>query len=434
MNTGRKRGKHRRRRHASREPQPPPSTSTVRRGKRFTFAEFTEEWHRTASVQDNLRESTIRNDAATIKNHLIPAFGHLRLRRITPKLIDEYKGTKLRQNQPYGTGYTTATINNHLSLLRRIFDRAITHGLLQISPVLPTVYLKVERGPDAPYRWWTYSEQKKAIEHLRTRWRSEHLKEYIALMIQLTVGLRCGELLALEKRDLDFSVPGLWVRRARAFNRTVAPKGNRQRFHVIPRGLADELHDWCLRTASYLVVPGREGGYASRSTLNRWYGQLSAEAGVREITSHGARYTCASAYALLGANQKFIADVLGHASTSTTDRYTQLYSAATATLIEQRWLRLTSGEAPQPAEAAIHEDGDELRPAAASGADHARQPEVETHSLVPPRPSYFATRAPSPEPGSMLDLRKLPLWARRPDLPVFKPPCPCAGSTPDGAR
>jgi acetyl-CoA carboxylase carboxyltransferase component len=41
----------------------------------------------------------------------------------------------------------------------------------------------------------------------------------------------------------------------------------------------------------------------SNKVLNRWYRELAAEAGVRRITSHGARHTAGSSYAVMGAEQ-----------------------------------------------------------------------------------------------------------------------------------
>ncbi|MEK6607370.1 MAG: tyrosine-type recombinase/integrase [Myxococcota bacterium] len=74
--------------------------------------------------------------------------------------------------------------------------------------------------------------------------------------------------------------------------------------------------------------------------LNRWYTALAVEAGVRRITSHGARRTSGSSYALMGAGQKVIARLLGHADTAATERYTHVAADATTALDKARWARL----------------------------------------------------------------------------------------------
>jgi site-specific recombinase XerD len=45
----------------------------------------------------------------------------------------------------------------------------------------------------------------------------------------------------------------------------------------------------------------------------------------------------------MGAGQKVIAALLGHADTAATERYTHIGRDATASLIEARWARLRGG-------------------------------------------------------------------------------------------
>ncbi|MEK6608075.1 MAG: tyrosine-type recombinase/integrase [Myxococcota bacterium] len=161
------------------------------------------------------------------------------------------------------------------------------------------------------------------------------------MLVQLILGLRFSELRALEKRDLDLTVPGVWIRRAPARREVTTPKNKRARFHVIPRDLAEELRRWMLRTDGQLLFPAVEGGPLPNNVLNRWYTALAVEAGVRRITSHGARHTSGSSYAMMGVGQKVIARLLGHADTAATERYTHVADGATKALVEARWARLT---------------------------------------------------------------------------------------------
>ncbi|MBI5547816.1 MAG: tyrosine-type recombinase/integrase [Deltaproteobacteria bacterium] len=78
--------------------------------------------------------------------------------------------------------------------------------------------------------------------------------------------------------------------------------------------------------------------------LNRWFAELSAEACIHRISSHGARHTSGSSYALAGASQKLIATMLGHSDTDATARYTHVQVEATAPVVEARWARLCGGK------------------------------------------------------------------------------------------
>jgi integrase len=66
-----------------------------------------------------------------------------------------------------------------------------------------------------------------------------------------------------------------------------------------------------LRTEDQLLFPDPRGGVVANKVLNRWYRDLATESGVRRITSHGARHTAGSSYAVVSAGQKVIGALLG---------------------------------------------------------------------------------------------------------------------------
>jgi integrase len=312
-------------------------------GAGHKFGEFAEEWFKTCAAPDN-SESSVETDRSILDNHLLPFFGQLATEDIDAWLIDQYKAQKRRQEHQYGSGYGAHTINNHLSVLRRVLEKAIEYKHIKENPVRPSAWMKRESTPEDSRAWWTPEEEERAMAHLRESWRVRYPERYMALLVQFVVGMRFGELRALEKQDLDLNVPGLWVRRSMARRKTTTPKNKRARFHVVPRALADELRAWMLKTEGQLLFPGVRGGPLPNNDLNRWYRQLAKEANVREITSHGARHTSGSSYAFMGASQKVIAVMLGHANTKATERYTHIQTAATAPLVEGRWARLTTKE------------------------------------------------------------------------------------------
>ena len=89
------------------------------------------------------------------------------------------------------------------------------------------------------------------------------------------------------------------------------------------------------RNQSKLFPRQRANRFLTNGVLNKWYDALAIEAGVPRISSHGARHTAGSSYAIMGAGQKMIATMLGHADTAATERYTHVKSDATSTLANQ---------------------------------------------------------------------------------------------------
>jgi len=149
------------------------------------------------------------------------------------------------------------------------------------------------------------------------------------------LGLRFSEVRALEKKDFDLQAPGIWIRRSQARKIVSTPKNKHARFHVIPRALADELRKFMLRTEDQFLSRILLVSVLSNKILNRWYRDLAKEARVRRITSHGARHTARSSYAVMGAGQKVIGTLLGHSDSASTP---------ITAMLEARGLRPSGGE------------------------------------------------------------------------------------------
>ena len=310
------------------------------------FKTFAEEWEQTCVINSGLRESTIESDRSILKNHLLPFFGKYGLKAIDTRMIDRYKATKRQEKHQYGEGYSAKTINNHLSVLHRVFEKAIEYGSVDRNPITKRAWLKRESTPEDSENWWSPDEEQAAIVKLE-KWKITNPDKRLVLLTQIITGMRFGEIRALEKRDLDLGVPGLWVRRAMARKELTTPKNKRARLQVIPLGLAQELREHMLKTDGQILFPGVKGGRLANNSINRWYRQLAAEAGIRPISSHGARHTSGSSYAVMGCGQKMIAKLLGHSDTGATERYTHIQVEATQPLVEARWARLV-GDKKQP--------------------------------------------------------------------------------------
>ncbi|MCA9582555.1 MAG: tyrosine-type recombinase/integrase [Myxococcales bacterium] len=189
--------------------------------------------------------------------------------------------------------------------------------------------------------YWNPDEEITAFRTL-DRWRENEPAFAYAMIVQMLFGLRFGELRALEKRDLDLKIPGLWVKRSMARKKTHAPKNGKARFHQLPVALAEELDEYSRTTSGNLLFPSPTGNRLDNAVLNRAYARLALEAGVPRITSHGARHTCASSSAAHGLSQAQIARYIGHSDVATTSRYTHVADSGMRSLVDARWRHLKS--------------------------------------------------------------------------------------------
>jgi integrase/recombinase XerC len=139
--------------------------------------------------------------------------------------------------------------------------------------------------------------------------------------ILYATGIRVSELCAIDVDDIDHE------------RRTVRVRGKGDKERVVPFGgpAAQALDAWLgtrpelVRAASgpalFLGVRGaRIDPRGVRSAVHR----LAAEAGVPDVAPHGLRHTAATHVLEGGADLRTVQELLGHATMSTTQRYTHV--------------------------------------------------------------------------------------------------------------
>lgn len=152
---------------------------------------------------------------------------------------------------------------------------------------------------------------------------AEGLRDRAMLELLYGGGMRVSELAGLRIGDLD-----LGTGEAR-----VLGKGRKERLFPIGDGAVAAVRAWLARRDE-LVSParptdalllgrgGRPLGVRRIQTLVHQYGALGA--GRADLHPHALRHTCATHLLEGGANLRAIQEMLGHASLSTTQRYTHV--------------------------------------------------------------------------------------------------------------
>ncbi len=305
------------------------------------FREFAQEWEEVVLVTGAFTESEVLSTRSILQGHLMPFFGKVRLPAIDTRLIDRYKATKLRQKHQFGVGYSPRSVNNHLSVLRRVLVKANEYGLVDSVPVGPKTWLPPDRTAEDTDNWLRPDEEARLVRWLLEHW-LDRPQWRLPILTALVVGLRFSELRALQKADLDVAGKGIHVRRSRARKATGTPKNKRARFQPLPDVLVQELRRYMLQTEGQLLFPGKMGGAYSNSAFNRRLREACRLAGVREVTSHGLRRAAGTSYADLGYGQRAIADLLGHADVQATERYTRVYDRARHAAVTRRWTQMAT--------------------------------------------------------------------------------------------
>jgi integrase/recombinase XerC len=149
-----------------------------------------------------------------------------------------------------------------------------------------------------------------------------HLRDWAALELLYATGARVGELCGADVDDLDLAT------------RTIRLTGKGDKQRVVPVGelAVEAVEAWLTRGRPALVTEtsgpalllGRRGGRADQRQLRAAVHDVSAAAGVSDVAPHALRHSAATHLLEGGSDLRSVQEVLGHASLSTTQRYTHV--------------------------------------------------------------------------------------------------------------
>ncbi len=142
-------------------------------------------------------------------------------------------------------------------------------------------------------------------------------KHRAMLMLVYSAGLRSGELLALRPEDLD---------RDRKLLKVISGKGNKDRMSLLSSkalvAVDAYLTEW---KPKRLLFEGQDGGPYSAQSLRMVFLAAKKKAGIgRSLTLHSLRHSFATHLLERGTDIRYIQELLGHASTRTTEIYTHV--------------------------------------------------------------------------------------------------------------
>lgn len=284
-----------------------PAPEPVEPKREPTFHEFATAWLRDG--EPGWRSKTIADYRWALEMHLLPFFARHRLSEITIAEVDRYKAAKLREGK-----LAPNAVNKTLTRLAQILEVAVEYGHIERN----TAKGKRRRVKGTePRRSWVEPEQLMALIDAA----DPYMRPMVATLAG--AGLRIGEAVALDWRDVKLGVGTLIVRESK----TAAGEG---REVDLPVGLHEELATWRARSPRtgpgdpVFVSRSRHGEHARQTPRNVQTRLVTAvkaanrqlvEAGIEPIgrvSPHSLRRTYASLRAALRDDPVYIAEQLGH--------------------------------------------------------------------------------------------------------------------------
>lgn len=274
-----------------------------------TVKELLEEWLK--DVERTHPHSTYRCYKKSCNAHLIPEFGSIRARELTPQQIREWVRSR--------TG-TLKSIRNDLTPLRAVLDRALNDDIIDRNPLDKIKVSKLVSRDQArtDYEVDPFTEDEiKAVLEIALEYdpRIRNL-----LRFAFYSGLRTSELFGLMWGDVDWHHMVVRVQRAvveRKVKETKTKAGIRDVI-LLPSAL-DALKDqkqYSFVGGEYVFVrPNERGSFVDYEHLERPWKYILKRAKVRYRNPYQTRHTYASQLLSGGENPLFVAQQMGHKTT-----------------------------------------------------------------------------------------------------------------------
>ncbi|AKG05560.1 site-specific integrase [Salimicrobium jeotgali] len=298
--------------------------NTYQPDRRFSFKEVYEEWWSIHS--QTIKESTQAFVQSKVNRHILPRFGHLKIREISPtycqRMINEI-ATEIK------------SVSDIKVQANQIFKYALKMDYIAKNPMQHTVIPKRDEGELVTKmdekNFWNKHE---VIHFLSTAKEELDMRNYLMFYLLIYTGIRKGELAALEWKDIDLEKRTMYINKTMFFKNKkeviqTAKKKASIRSIRIDENTAALLRKWKLQQSEWLLERGinpetkyvltRADGRPLRlAHPNDKLNSLIDKHNLSPITVHGFRHTHASLLFEAGATIKEVQERLGHRDIQTT--------------------------------------------------------------------------------------------------------------------
>ena len=289
----------------------------------LTALDFIETYWRPYLERKQVKPSTRRSYESALQRHILPKLGSLRLTDISPLHVESLVTSSLE------SGSSQKTVRNIVGLLQGIFSLAVDNDLILRSPVRECHKPQVARR-EKPV--WTPVQLKSIIDSAPDQHRS-------LFQCAMLTGVRLGELLALQWKQVDFNDQKLEIRQALWEGQLVLPKtaGSVRTIYFGPGlslALTIQKQNSDYTAPEHFVFCKQDGTPLNPDVLRRdvlypMLDRLGIPRTSRAAGFHTFRHSAASIVNQETGNLKLAQRFLGHSNLSTTaDVYTHTSAEA----------------------------------------------------------------------------------------------------------
>lgn len=280
----------------------------------------------------NIKDTTKRSYSDQIRLHIKPGLGAVKLSKLTPLMIQRFynklseSGRIVREDrkQQEDPGLSARSVRNVHNVLHKALKQATRppHSLIKYNPADA---VELPRVVEKEMNTLTKEEIAALLNDLKNDW------HYPMFYVAMFCGLRRGELLGLQWKNIDFEKRTIRItgqlqreRKKGGINRIVPLKNDKTRViypadsvfdvlldhkhiqDIIKKDAGDKWQD----TGAVFTNP--TGGWLEGSAVYRCLMRHLANIGIEDVRLHDLRHTFATISIAEGVDIKTLQEELGH--------------------------------------------------------------------------------------------------------------------------
>lgn len=304
------------------------------------FGQWIDFWYQNY-CKPAIHETTQAGYEGRIYQHIIPTIGKIPLNEISKSDLQKFYSQKQRNGrllrvEHFGEGLSNSMVRHIHANCRAALQKAVEEGLIRENPAIGCK-LPPKKAAEmkvlAPEEIQRFLIQAKADGYFEL------------FLLELGTGMRIGELLGLQWKDLDFKTGELRIRRqaTTADGKQIisVPKTKSSiRTVMLPPGLTKALRERYKMTNSVWMFPStqkEEDVPMTTGATRRAMKRTLERAGCKNVRFHDLRHTFATTALEHGMDVKTLSASIGHISAATT---LDIYSHITDRMQEQAAARI----------------------------------------------------------------------------------------------
>ena len=295
---------------------------TILQERRMKYGIWLDEWF-CNYIRPSSKRKTCERYSEIIEKRLKVKLGEYELNELTPLILQRYITELIESgNMKTGKGLAANSVNGIITVIQNSLKLAYALGTIK---EYAADKIRRPKTKEKEVTCFTLSEQKKieraALAGKKTKW--------LGIVVCLYTGLRIGELLALEWKDVDFQKGVLTVSKSRHEGKdengryahiVESPKTvSSRRCIPLPKQILCELRMLKRKSRSVYVISNGESSIPVRS-YQRSFERLLKKLDIPHKGFHALRHTFATRALECGMDVKMLSELLGHKDPAVTLR------------------------------------------------------------------------------------------------------------------